>query len=225
LRHLGRQRGEPRASVFLACLELTKVDPCRVDEVELRPRAITCLDDVAKSRAVLPCESEDYIAATANLVKSLWIQLDDAGVFIELARERLEVVERRVVELLEALKRRVYPLQRRELSFDASERVERAFLIAFERVDNPAGDRSKLLGMFEPPPLLLEPTVFVRVGETRVLDLLDDVTQVIGAPFRIGATPLELRNLATDRGPSRVRVGHLFSEPRRSRERVEYLPL
>jgi hypothetical protein len=98
-------------------------------------------------------------------------------------------------------------------------------LVAAERLHDPAGDGAQLLGMLETPRFLLEPRILVGVGETGLVDLLDNVSQVIGAPLGLGAATLQIGDLSPHGNPGRVRDGHLLGEHGRARERVEYVSL
>src|SRR4051794_26844583 len=88
-------------------LQLAEIERTAVHEIELGTRHARSLRNLFERRTILLGETEDQIAPALHLFESRWVQIDAATIFVQLARELLERVERAVVELLEPLEGRV----------------------------------------------------------------------------------------------------------------------
>jgi hypothetical protein len=97
-------------------------------------------------------------------------------------------------------------------------------LAGVEQPRRARGERAQLLGVLQAPRLLLEPLVLAR-GEARVLDLLDDVAQVVGAALRLGRRADERAHLLAHRGQLGGGLAHPLGVRIRAAERVEDAPL
>ena len=85
----------------LARIQLSKVEPSRIDEIQLGTCPAAGFDDIVECRAVLLEEAEDHVSLTLDVREPLGIKLDAAGIAVGLARELLERVVGGVVQLLQ----------------------------------------------------------------------------------------------------------------------------
>src|SRR5439155_21402284 len=74
--------------------------------------------------------------------------------------------------------------------------------------------------MLEPPAFLFQ-THVLTIDEPRLVDLLHDVSEIVGAPLGIGAPLGEIRYLANDGGKLLVGGANLRRVVSRARKRVE----
>jgi hypothetical protein len=178
-----RRRGRERILRFRAAsLELAEIERAAVHELELRARDARRLRYRLERRTILLRQTKDQIAPALHLGQPRGIEVDGAAIFVELAPELLQRVERAIVELLQPGERRIDTLNRRERSLHVGEAFEHRALLALEYAGHPAGERLQLLGMLEPSRLLLERHVLAGL-ELRLIDLGDEVPQIIRAPL------------------------------------------
>jgi hypothetical protein len=100
------------------------------------------------------------------------------------------------------------------------EPAQHRVLAAVEERRGAARERAQLLGVLQPPRLLVEPLVLAR-RQPRVLDLLDDVAQVVGAALGLGAAGGQGAHLLAHRGQLAGGVAHPVGLRVRAAERVE----
>src|SRR6185369_7178088 len=112
--------------------------------VELLSRIAARCHDVAERGAVLLREAKQQVAAPADFLEPFRVELDARLVLGNLARERLEIVVRRVVQLLQPSERGIDALDGGEQALDGREPMEGGFVLSLDAIDDAARELAQL---------------------------------------------------------------------------------
>src|SRR5687767_4711996 len=199
---------------------MLEIERRRIHEIELGAGGAPGLDDIGQRGTVLLAEAKEEVSTPLDLLQACGIELHAALVGLELPSQLLEGVEAVVEQLLQSLEGWVDALDGAERALDGGELAKDGVLFSIEDRRHAIGERAQLLGVLQPPRLILEAGV-LALRELSLLDLARDVTKVVSTALRFGSARGQRCDLPTYGDDSIVRFPHLHRLLRRAPEGVE----